>query len=111
MGKCLEWAKRIEDEQELRKRDAKRVQEAFQFLAQENEDCSYRDFLRDAKLTGGCELVLLFALALGKATFRDMAGEVKWRLPLKVAETECHRSTSLRELALKYSDERKQNEP
>lgn len=111
VDKCLEWAKRIDGEERLSKRDTKRVQEAFQVLAEENKDGSYRDFLGDAELTGGRELVLLFALALGKATFRDMAGEVKWRLPLKVAETECHRSTSLRELVLQFLEKGKLKEP
>ena len=96
--KCRDWSRQLERQEEPCQRDRKRVDEAFEVLAKEDEDNSYGAFLKDAELIGGSELVVLFALAFGKSAFRDMKGEVKWRLSLRVAETKCHRTASLRRL-------------
>lgn len=104
LDKCHKWSSWLERKEELGQRDEKRIVEAFALLAKE-EDSAYSDFLRDAKLVGGFELVLLLAVSLGKAAFRDMKAEVKWRLPIKVAETKCHQSESLRQLVRHFVKE------
>lgn len=76
LHKCYEFATKIEPGPRMSKRDEKRVREAFDMVAQKKKDNPYWAFLVEAERDGGDELDLLLALALGKATYRDMK-EVK----------------------------------
>lgn len=105
LDKCHEWFRQINRQEELAYRDKKRIFEAFDLLAQEKEkeyddddSCGYSAFLKEAEEIGGSELIVLLALAIGKAAFRDMKAETKWRLLIRVAKIEYRGSGALRRL-------------
>ena len=98
LDKRRAWLGWIERPEKVAPRDKKRMREAFDLLDRKDHETPYGAFLRGAERVGGFKLVLLLALAVGKAAFKSMKAATKEGLPSGAAERQWHQSNCLRKL-------------
>jgi len=86
-------------------KDETRIRTAFASIPNKKDNGRYASFLRHAKRTGGCALVLLCVLALGKVAVKNLKNEVRCALLSRLLKKNYHQSGVLKQLASEYLEE------